>query len=138
MHVRLHKRGKLAASRIRGGEDLLGMILKEGPHMQSWLHIQFARVVVGMTSYEPDTQCKLGVWTGGQGWPHLPLAEEADDEVGAKALVQQLGDEVQVGDQGGLQDDGHVAGVEQLDGVGALRPAPLLAAHRQVHPEALQ
>ena len=68
---------------------------------------------------------------------YLPLAQQPDDEVGSEALEQQLGDEVQVGDKGGLQDDGHVAGVEQLDGVGALRTPPLLALHRQIHSETL-
>ena len=68
---------------------------------------------------------------------YLPLAQQADDEVSTKALVQELGDEVQVGDEGRLQDDGHIACVEELDGVRALSPPSLLASHRQINPEAL-
>jgi hypothetical protein len=53
-------------------------------------------------------------------------------------LVQELGDEVQVGHKGGLEDDGHVGGVEQFDGVAALLATGTLVAHRQVHAEALE
>ena len=67
-----------------------------------------------------------------------PSSQQLDDEVCAIALVQQLGDEVQVRDQGRLQNDGHVGGVEQLDGVLLLLPSPLLATHWQIHPEPLQ
>ena len=45
----------------------------------------------------------------------LPLAEEADKEVALELAMQHLGQEVQVGHEGGLQDDGDVRGVEQLD-----------------------
>lgn len=69
--------------------------------------------------------------------PHLPLAQELDKDVAAVALVEELGDEVEVGHQRALQDDGHVGGVEQLDGVVLLSPTPVLGTHRQVHPEAL-
>ena len=67
-----------------------------------------------------------------------PSPKQLDNEVCAVALVQQLGDEVQVRDQGRLQDDGHVGGVEQLDGVLLLLPSPLLATHWQIHSEPLQ
>ena len=40
-------------------------------------------------------------------------------------VVEQLRKEVEVADEGRLQDDGHVGGVEQLDGVLALLPAEL-------------
>lgn len=69
--------------------------------------------------------------------PYLPFAKQADNEVGTEALVEELGDEIQVGHQGRLQDDGHIAGVEQLDGVRALCPSALLASHRKINPEAL-
>lgn len=70
--------------------------------------------------------------------PYLPASQQLDKEVVAIPLVQQLGDEVQIRDQGRLQDDGHVAGVEELDLVVLLHAAPLLVAHWQVHVEALQ
>mmetsp|Transcript_81 Transcript_81/g.192 ORF Transcript_81/g.192 Transcript_81/m.192 type:complete len:411 (-) Transcript_81:116-1348(-) len=56
----------------------------------------------------------------------LPFAQDAHQDVGGCAVVEELGDEVEVGDQGGLEDDGHVGGVEELDGVGALLSAVLL------------
>ena len=44
----------------------------------------------------------------------LPLSAEADEAVGGGAVVEKLGHEVEVGDKGGLEDDGHVGGVEEL------------------------
>lgn len=67
-----------------------------------------------------------------------PATEQLDNEEIPIALVQQLRDEVEVGDQGRLQNDWHVGGVEQLDGVLLLLAPPLLAANWQVHPEPLQ
>ena len=68
----------------------------------------------------------------------LPAAEELDQEVASVALVQQLGDEVEVGHQCGLQDDWHVRRVEELDGVGLLHAAAALGRHGEVDPEALE
>jgi len=47
----------------------------------------------------------------------LPLSEQVDEHVGLKALVEELRDEVHVGDERGLENDGDVGSVEQLDGV---------------------
>lgn len=66
-----------------------------------------------------------------------PPPQQLHQDVPPIALEQQLADEVEVGDQCALKDDRHVAGVEQLDGVLLLQAAPLLAAHGQVHAEAL-
>mmetsp|Transcript_37510 Transcript_37510/g.95930 ORF Transcript_37510/g.95930 Transcript_37510/m.95930 type:complete len:343 (+) Transcript_37510:258-1286(+) len=68
----------------------------------------------------------------------VPCAEQLHQLVGAIVLEQQLRDEVKVGDQRGLQDDGHVGGVEELDGVGLRLAALLLGAHGQVHTETLE
>lgn len=67
-----------------------------------------------------------------------PSTQEADEEVGGESLVQELRDEVQVGHEGRLQDDGDVAGVEQLDGVAATLTALFLVLHGDVDTEALQ
>lgn len=64
---------------------------------------------------------------------YLPAAKELHEEVGAVALVEQLRDEVQVGHQGRLQDDGHVACVEELNGVGVLLATRPPGSHRQVN-----
>ena len=45
----------------------------------------------------------------------LPLSEEAHEEVTLELAVENLGEEVQVGDEGGLEDDWDVGGVEKLD-----------------------
>lgn len=68
----------------------------------------------------------------------LPAPQELHQGVGAVSLEQQLRDEVEVGDQGGLQDDGHIGGVEQLDGVVHLLAAGALGAHGQLDFEALE
>ena len=64
----------------------------------------------------------------------LPHAQQAHQQHPAVAVVQQLREEVEVADEGGLEDDGHVAGVEELDGVFALLAAVLGVLDRQVHP----
>ena len=45
----------------------------------------------------------------------LPLSEETHDEVASELSSQDLGEEVDVGDEGTLQDDWDVRGVEELD-----------------------
>jgi hypothetical protein len=67
-----------------------------------------------------------------------PRTQEANEEVGGESLVQELRDEVQVGHERRLQDDGDVAGVEQLDGVAATLTALFLVLHGNVDTEALQ
>ena len=48
-----------------------------------------------------------------------------------------LWDDVEVGHEGTLQDDGDVGGVEQLDGVGRLLAAVPRRLDGQVHTESL-
>ena len=66
----------------------------------------------------------------------LPAAEELHEGVGVVTLVQELGEEVQVGHEGGLEDDRDVGGVEELDGVGALLATVLVVLDGNVHTEA--
>lgn len=49
----------------------------------------------------------------------LPDTEKTDEEVLREARVEHLGDEEDVGRQGGLQHNGHVRSVEETDGVGS-------------------
>lgn len=51
---------------------------------------------------------------------YRPSTEQINQEVATKACRQHLGDNIQVGYQGRLQDDGDVGGVEELDGVGVV------------------
>lgn len=67
----------------------------------------------------------------------LPLAEEPDEKVALELLVEDLREEVEVGDEGSLQDDGDVRGVEQLNGVGLLVSLHFPAAHGKFNSETL-
>ena len=68
----------------------------------------------------------------------LPASDQVHDKVGRVALVQQLAEKVQIGDECRLQDDGHVRGVEQLDGVRGLRPPLRAVLHGKINAEALE
>ena len=68
----------------------------------------------------------------------LPLAEKTNEDIGRGTVVQELGDEVQVGNQGSLEDNGHVRGVEQLDGVGSGLSTVLLVLDGEVNAPSLE
>mmetsp|Transcript_12501 Transcript_12501/g.40927 ORF Transcript_12501/g.40927 Transcript_12501/m.40927 type:complete len:317 (-) Transcript_12501:796-1746(-) len=68
----------------------------------------------------------------------LPLADEADEEDAGIPVVEELGEEVEVGDEGRLEDDGHVRRVEELDGVRSLLAAVLLVFDGQIDAPALE
>lgn len=67
-----------------------------------------------------------------------PGAEQIDQEVAGEAGGEHLRDDVEVGHQGRLQDDGDVGGVEELDGVGVGLATVTRGLDGQVHPEALR
>ena len=67
-----------------------------------------------------------------------PHAEQVDEEVAGKLGRQHLRDHVQVGDESALQHDGYVAGVEELDRVGARLAAEARRLDGQVDTEALE
>ena len=68
----------------------------------------------------------------------IPDAKQVDDEVAGELDAEHLRDHVEVGDEGTLQDDRDVAGVEQLDGVAAVLAAVTGRLDRQVDTEALE
>ena len=53
-------------------------------------------------------------------YTYRPSTEQINQEIATEACGKHLGDDIQVGDQGRLQDDGDVGGVEELDGVGVV------------------
>ena len=59
----------------------------------------------------------------------MPLSKEVDKEVTLELLGQDLREEVEVGHEGGLEDDGDVRSVEQLDWVRLLVSLHLTAAY---------
>jgi hypothetical protein len=67
----------------------------------------------------------------------LPLSEETDDEVASELSSQDLGEEVDVGDEGGLEDDWDVGGVEKLDWVWLSETSHLFAAEGKLNSETL-
>lgn len=67
----------------------------------------------------------------------LPLAEQLDQKVASEFLVEELGEEVEVGDKSGLEDDWDVGGVEELDGVGGVMSADFGVLDCEVDSEAL-
>jgi len=67
----------------------------------------------------------------------LPLSKKRDNEVTLELPVQDLREEVQVGDKGSLQNDWNVAGVEKLYGVGLFIALHLAGSNRQFNTETL-
>jgi hypothetical protein len=68
----------------------------------------------------------------------FPTTKHLDEDVVRVTLVQKLGEEVQVGDESALEDDGDVVGVEQLDGVAGLLTTVLLVLDREVDTKTLE
>lgn len=68
---------------------------------------------------------------------YRPRSEQINQEIPTEACGEHLGDDVQVGDQGRLQDDGNVGGVEELDGVGVVLTTVASWLDGQIHPESL-
>ncbi len=68
----------------------------------------------------------------------FPGANEFDEEGLVEAVMEYLGDAVEVGDEHGLEDDAHVGGEEELDGDGLHVPGVLLADHLHLRRESLQ
>lgn len=68
----------------------------------------------------------------------LPDAEKANEEVLREARVEHLGDEEDVGGQGGLQHNRHVRGVEEADWVGSASATLAGRLDRDLHTETLE
>lgn len=48
---------------------------------------------------------------------NTPLTKKTNDEVTVEIFVKHLGEEVKIGDEGSLEDNGHVGSIEKLNGV---------------------
>jgi hypothetical protein len=68
----------------------------------------------------------------------LPLAEEANDEVATELSGQDLSEEVDVGNEGGLKNDWNIRGVEKLDWVWLLETSHLSAGQAELDTESLE
>lgn len=67
----------------------------------------------------------------------LPGSEDGGDEVSSEVAVKHLGEKVDVRNEGAHQDDGHVGGVEETDGVGSIRSG-LIVGQFESHLESLE
>lgn len=67
-----------------------------------------------------------------------PFTQEANQEVSIEISVEHLREEVKIGDQSSLEDDGHVGSVEQLDGVGLNGTTDSVVLEGDVNLEALE
>ena len=67
----------------------------------------------------------------------LPLSKELDEVVALKFTVQNLGEEVEVGHEGGLQNYWDVGGIEKLDWIGIGLTSLSFALQLQLNSEAL-
>jgi hypothetical protein len=67
-----------------------------------------------------------------------PDTENTKDRVSGEALVDQLGDEEEVANESTLKNDGHVGGVEKLDGVRSISTTNTLVLQRNVDTETLE
>jgi len=88
-----------------------------------------------------DVVCNAANWdrvSGTRSLNILPATQKAHEEIGRVPLVEKLREEVDVGHEGGLKDDGDVGSVEQLDGVGALLATVLLVLDGEVDTETLE
>jgi hypothetical protein len=88
------------------------------------------RDVVGNSSH--------GNFLAGRPIHFLPLAEQTNENVGRRTIVQELRHKVEVGDQRTHQNDGHVRSIEELDRIVAFLSTVLLVLDRQVHTPSLE
>ena len=67
----------------------------------------------------------------------LPFTENRGDEGSSKVTIHHLREEVDVGDEGAHEDNGHVRGVEETNGVGGVR-CRLVVRQLESHFEAFE
>jgi len=64
-----------------------------------------------------DVIAQSSNWNSGSIGVLLPRSKEVHKQVAWKSSVEHLREEIEIGDESTLQNDGHIAGVEQLDGI---------------------
>merc|ERR1719323_1635359 len=67
-----------------------------------------------------------------------PDAEQVDEEVAGELDAEHLGDHVEIGDEGRLENDGNIGGVEQFDGITAVLASVSCTLDGKIHPESLE
>ena len=69
---------------------------------------------------------------------YLPNAEQLDENIIGETTEEHLGEDENVGGQGGLQHDRHVGSIEELDGIGSSLPAEPVGLDGDLDTEALE
>lgn len=69
---------------------------------------------------------------------YRPGSQQVNQEVSTEACGEHLRDDVEVGHQRRLQDDGNIGGVEKLDGIGVVLATVTCRLDGKVHSEALR
>lgn len=90
------------------------------------------RQVVGKSSDGDHLSLSRGVFG------NSPLSQQVNENVVGITSVEELRQEVEIGNEGGLQNDGDVGGIEQLDGVGTSGTSLLFVFDGKVDTEALE
>ena len=90
----------------------------------------------GLGGREVVAETSNGVGSAASGV--IPDSEQVYKEVSSKLDAEHLRYHVEIGDQGGLENDGYVGGVEELDGVAAVLTSVPGALDGQVHSESLE
>jgi hypothetical protein len=67
----------------------------------------------------------------------LPLSKQVHKEVSFELLGKDLREEVEVGDEGSLENDGDVGGVEELNGIRLFVALHFPGAHSDLNAETL-
>jgi hypothetical protein len=68
----------------------------------------------------------------------LPLAKETNENIASELSGENLGEEVNVGDEGCLKDNWNVGGVEQLDWIWLLETSHLSTGETELNSETLE
>lgn len=104
-------------------DDKVNRVLEGIDDMMRGLH-----VVGGTTGSEELRGSLMG----------FPDTKESNKQVIGEAIVEHLGDHEDIGGQGGLEHDGHVGGVEELNGVDGLMTPELVGLDGELDTEALE
>ena len=67
----------------------------------------------------------------------LPFSNERNEEVAFELSVEHLTEEVEIGNEGSLENDWDVRSVKQLDGVGSLVASDTSASQLELNSETL-
>jgi hypothetical protein len=99
-----------------------------------WIPCQFKEV-----SWWGEIVCESSCWhTVASPFNFLPYTKKFDEEISSELLIQYLGEEVDIGNQGTLENDWHVGCVEEFDWVWLMVSSYFLTGHGEFNSESLR